>query len=120
MHHSREELFMEEALAAIRRVMTEEKAGEETLTPTEPRTSGEDAGTKPKLDDDRLLSREATDAVSLAVNRLAENVKKHERTLEEVVREALRPMLRSWIDKNLHDVVERMVRPEIERAIRGR
>jgi cell pole-organizing protein PopZ len=116
MRHSvREELFMEEAMAAIRRAITEE----ETLSATEPGTAGEKAGPKPKLDEAGLLSRETTDAVGLAINRLAENVKKHEPTLEEVVRDALRPMLKSWIDENLHDVVERMVRPEIERAIRG-
>jgi len=107
---------MEEAMAAIRRAITEEK----TPIPTGPQTSGEATGPKPKPDEVGLLSRETTDAVSLAVNRLAENVKTREPTLEEVVREALRPMLNSWIDENLHDVVERMVRPEIERAIRGR
>jgi cell pole-organizing protein PopZ len=107
---------MEEAMAAIRRAITEEEA----LSSTEPGTFGEKAGPKPKLDEAGLLSRETTDAVSLAVNRLAENVKRREPTLEEVVREALRPMLRAWIDENLPDVVERIVRPEIERAIRGR
>ena len=41
---------MEEALAAIRRAITEEEAGDETLTPTEPRTSGEEARRNQRLD----------------------------------------------------------------------
>ena len=42
-----EELFMEEAMAAIRRAITDEEAGEPTLAPAEPRTSREQAGAKP-------------------------------------------------------------------------
>ena len=42
-----EKLFMEEALAAIRRAMTEEEVGEMTLAPAEPRTSREQVGAKP-------------------------------------------------------------------------
>jgi hypothetical protein len=41
-----EELFMEEAMAAIRRAITDEDAGEMTLAPAEPRTSGEGSGVK--------------------------------------------------------------------------
>jgi uncharacterized protein len=67
-----------------------------------------------------LLSRQATAAVGSAFNTLTETVKKHEPTLEEVVRETLRPMLKSWLDENLPGVVERLVQAEIQRAIRGR
>jgi len=42
------------------------------------------------------------------------------RTLEEVVSELLRPMLKSWLDENLPEMVERLVRAEIERVSRGR
>ena len=41
------------------------------------------------------------------------------RTLEDLVREMLRPMLRSWLDENLPGLVERLVRAEIERVARG-
>jgi cell pole-organizing protein PopZ len=44
----------------------------------------------------------------------------HEPTLEDVVREALRPMLKSWPDENLPRLVQRMVEAEIERVTRGR
>ena len=77
---------MEEALAAIRQAMTDEEAGEMTLAPAEPRTSREQAGAKP-IPEAGLLSREATAAVGSAFNTLTETVKKHEPTLEDVVRE---------------------------------
>ena len=40
------------------------------------------------------------------------------RTLEEVVREALEPMLRAWLDRNLQEIVERRVQQEIDRISR--
>jgi len=40
------------------------------------------------------------------------------RTLEDLVREALVPMLKEWLDENLASVVERLVRQEIERVVR--
>jgi hypothetical protein len=40
------------------------------------------------------------------------------RTIEDVVRELLRPMLKSWLDENLPTMVERLVRSEIERVAR--
>jgi cell pole-organizing protein PopZ len=40
------------------------------------------------------------------------------RTIEDVVRELLRPMLKSWLDDNLPAMVERLVRSEIERVSR--
>ena len=39
-----------------------------------------------------------------------------ERTLGEIVREMLRPMLQSWLDEHLPDIVERLVREEIARV----
>ena len=108
---------MEEALAAIRQAMTDEEAGETTLAPAEPRSSREQAGAKPEAG---LLSRGATAAVGSAFNTLTETVKKHEPTLEDVVRETLRPMLKSWLDENLPRLVEQMVQAEIERVARGR
>jgi len=109
---------MEEALAAIRRAITHEEVGE-TASPTEPRTSGEHAGAKP-TSEAALLSREATAAIGSAFNTLTETVKKHEPSLEDVVRETLRPMLKSWLNENLPRVVEGMVQAEIERVTRGR
>jgi hypothetical protein len=38
-------------------------------------------------------------------------------TLEDIVREEMRPMLKSWLDENLPPMVERLVRVEIERVV---
>ena len=40
------------------------------------------------------------------------------RTLEEMVRELLRPPLKEWLDANLPRLVERLVRDEINRLVR--
>jgi hypothetical protein len=42
------------------------------------------------------------------------------RTLEDLVREMLAPLLKTWLDDNLPGLVERLVRAEIERVSRGR
>ena len=42
------------------------------------------------------------------------------RTLDDLVREMLEPMLKEWLDDNLPSLVERMVREEIDRVSRGR
>jgi len=68
---------------------------------------------------DQLISPEANNAVHSAFNTLAQTVLVHNaRTLEDMVREMLRPMLKVWIDNNLPTIVERLVRAEIERAQR--
>jgi uncharacterized protein len=41
-----------------------------------------------------------------------------DRTLEDVVRELMRPMLKGWMDDNLPALVERLVRDEITRLVR--
>jgi hypothetical protein len=38
-------------------------------------------------------------------------------TLEDLVREEMRPMLKEWLDINLPPMVERLVRAEIERVV---
>lgn len=42
------------------------------------------------------------------------------RTLEDVVRELLRPLLKQWLDDNLPGIVESTVQAEVERIARGR
>ena len=68
-----------------------------------------------------LLSSATRTAVDSAFNTLAHTVLvQNARTLEDLVREMLRPMLKSWLDDNLPGIVERLVRTEIERVSRGR
>lgn len=40
-------------------------------------------------------------------------------TLEQMVREEIRPLLRAWLDENLPPLVERLVKAELERIARG-
>ena len=68
-----------------------------------------------------LISGETSAAVDSAFNALAQTVLvQNARTLEDLVREMLRPMLKTWLDDNLPGMVERLVRAEIERVSRGR
>jgi uncharacterized protein len=69
----------------------------------------------------QILSRSTVSAVESAFNTLAHTVlSNNARTLEDLVREMLRPMLKSWLDDNLPGLVERIVKAEIERVSRGR
>ncbi len=43
-----------------------------------------------------------------------------DRTLEDVVRDLLRPLLQTWLDENLPGIVQRAVDAEVERIARGR
>ena len=40
-----------------------------------------------------------------------------DRTLEDIVRDMLRPLLQTWLDENLPGIVERLVREEIARVV---
>ena len=67
------------------------------------------------------MSNTTPSAVDSAFNSLAHTVLgNNARTLEDLVKEMLRPMLKAWLDDNLPGMVERIVRAEIERVSRGR
>ena len=71
--------------------------------------------------DQRLVSPATGAAVDQAFNSLAQTVLvQNARTIEDLVKEMLRPMLKAWLDENLPGLVERLVRAEIERVTRGR
>lgn len=68
-----------------------------------------------------LMSHSTVAAVDSAFNTLAQTVlSNNARTLEDLVKEMLRPMLKAWLDDNLPNLVEKIVRAEIERVSRGR
>jgi len=95
---------------------TAQAAGEAAAVP-DPRLSSPDErlGARP------LLSPRSDAMVSSAFNQLATTMLSGSaRTIDEVVEDLLRPMLRSWLDVNLPPLVERLVREEIERVSRGR
>jgi uncharacterized protein len=69
----------------------------------------------------RLISQQTDASVSHAFTLLANTVlSNNARTLEDLVQDMLRPMLKAWLDDNLPGMVERLVRAEIERVARGR
>jgi uncharacterized protein len=113
---SSDKLDMEEALASIREIMAEGRDSEPTPEATDTRISGE----KAKAEDAGLVSPKTTAAIGSALNELTASIKLQKPTVEEVVRDALRPTLKSWLDENLPDLVERIVQAEIERVIRRR
>lgn len=88
--------------------------------PAAPRASESAArpfGDTPRRKD--LLSPSVDAVVAAAFESLGDMVlPAHERTVEDLVKEILRPMLKEWLDANLPDIVERLVRAEIERVSR--
>jgi cell pole-organizing protein PopZ len=90
--------------------------------PTPPRAPAPTpAPVAPPALDRGLISNSTMAAVDSAFNSLATTVLgNNARTLEDLVKEMLRPMLKSWLDDNLPSVVDRIVRAEIERVSRGR
>jgi cell pole-organizing protein PopZ len=82
----------------------------------EPRFEG-----SPVAHSQQILSRSTVSAVESAFSSLANTVlSNNARTLEDLVKEMLRPLLKSWLDDNLPALVERIVKAEIERVSRGR
>ena len=87
----------------------------------EARAPSEDNQYRAEARSNQLLSSVTSAAVDSAFNTLAQTVLvQNARTLEDLVREMLRPMLKAWLDDNLPGMVERLVRAEIERVSRGR
>lgn len=68
----------------------------------------------PRLE--RLIAGEAEEALAAAFGRIsALKVSAETRTLEGLVADLLRPMLKDWLDANLPAIAERLVKQEIER-----
>jgi cell pole-organizing protein PopZ len=76
------------------------------------------------MGNDGMISPETSDMTAHSFTRLAEQVFGREegaRSIDDLARELLHPMLKKWLDENLPRLVERLVREEIERvARRGR
>ena len=96
----------------------------------EPQPSQADATLEPRLDPDseRIVSAAASGAAAAAFAQLGALPRERrsetelplggvERTLEEIVREMLRPLLQAWLDGHLPGIVERLVREEIARVV---
>jgi uncharacterized protein len=72
-----------------------------------------------------VVSEETLAASTAALAQLAQSVSRtrdvpagQAKTVDELVREAVEPMLKQWLDANLSRIVERMVREAIDRVVR--
>jgi cell pole-organizing protein PopZ len=71
---------------------------------------------------DNLVGDQAASLAATAFGSLSSALllPKDGRTLEDVVRELLRPLLKEWLDQNLPRIVETKVEEEVHRIARGR
>lgn len=149
---------MEEILASIRRIISEDgddQAAERTAAqpapavrpvsaptpgkrpePRPPEPRAETDVTKESLEmmkknvaeavqenDEAMLDEMTAEAASKAFQTLSQSVRVSSgggRTLEEIVVDMLRPMIKDWLDANLAGLVEEKVEEEVQRLARRR
>jgi uncharacterized protein len=76
---------------------------------------------EPEVQRRQLIPPEANNAVHSTWNALAQTVLvENGRTLQDLVREMLRPMLKAWLDDNLPTLVERLVLAELDQITGGK
>jgi cell pole-organizing protein PopZ len=80
------------------------------------------APAEPEAEAPSLVSDTAAAAAASAFGKLSQviTMPAEGRTLEDVVRELLRPLLQQWLDDNLPAIVQQSVQAEVERIARGR
>ncbi|HEY3911329.1 MAG TPA: DUF2497 domain-containing protein [Stellaceae bacterium] len=82
----------------------------------------------PERSRERILSPATSEAAATAFARLGAiprerrpaadlSIGEHARTLEDIVRDSLRPLLQGWLDEHLPGIVERLVREAITRVV---
>jgi hypothetical protein len=149
---------MEDILASIRRILSEDEAPAADGTPPAPAPAGEGVlvldpammlpeaappeaalpesaspetpppATEPPprvaMSPPNLVAPEAAAAAASSVGSLVRTLAERSTrvhsggpTIEDIVREEIRPLLKSWLDANLPPLVERLVRTEIERVV---
>lgn len=75
----------------------------------------------PVVEGDTIISQPTASAAAGSLTRLAGSLRIAEQpgqTVEGVVRELLKPMLKDWLDQNLPAIVESRVEAELERIAR--
>jgi uncharacterized protein len=95
---------------------------EETPVPAEPAYAPASVRTHtPEPVGETMLSMPTTNAAAGSLARLAGSLRVSDtpgQTVEGVVRELLKPMLKEWLDRNLAGIVEARVEAELERIAR--
>jgi cell pole-organizing protein PopZ len=100
----------------------------EEVEPEPPPLRSRESAPAPSSLSDRLLSDSAAAASVAALSHLVNRSRREPDvesialgnvacTLEELVRELLRPMLKTWLDENLPKIVERLVQEEVGRLV---
>ena len=101
-----------------------------SIEQSEPMPGHPDRGTEPRRDlgRERILSSVKSGAAAAAFAQLGGLPRERhrqgelllggaDRTLEDIVRGLLRPLLQAWLDEHLPGIVERLVREEIARVV---
>jgi uncharacterized protein len=101
-----------------------------SIEQSEPTPGHPDRGTEPRRDlgRERILSSVKSGAAAAAFAQLGGLPRERhrqgelllggaDRTLEDIVRGLLRPLLQAWLDEHLPGIVERLVREEIARVV---
>ena len=145
--HTAPEPTMEEILASIRRIISEDDAPQGVAAAPEEdepeySTDADDYGepvyepepeaVKPPVPEtppavaareETLVSAQTASAAASAFGELSSAVsapRSDSRSLEDLAREMLKPMLRQWLDDNLPRIVQAAVQSEVERISRSR
>jgi uncharacterized protein len=124
---------MDEILQKIQRIIAEDEKPESAPAPTPPRsaeilTLTEAVASAPEPPPHPPGERLISDAAATAFAQLAAIQRDRRRaeefpmglqarTLEDLVRELLRPMLQGWLDQKMPDIIERLVKAELARAL---
>ena len=135
---------MEDILASIRRILSEDEAPhassaepehhdaaeilalDPAMIVSEPTPDAVPAPEQPRPQPQQtLVAPEAAEAAATALGNLVRTlaaerglaVRSTGPTIEDIVREEMRPLLKSWLDAHLPELVERLVRTEIERVV---
>ncbi len=130
---------MEEILSSIKRIIAEDNRRMSAARPrNEPKpradsvlelTESDSVGDPSGLDDDAedLLEPSKAESLSASLSALAtlaepgaspRIVRSGETSVEQLVRDMLRPLMKDWLNANLPPLVEAMVRKEIQRITR--
>ncbi|MEY3658572.1 MAG: hypothetical protein RLZZ561_408 [Pseudomonadota bacterium] len=126
-----QEPSMEEILSSIKKIIAEDDGRAQPASKTRSRAASSDAAAPSADADDAIL--ELTEAVGMeqivsadaaaasrqALSSLSRLIVKPDiagaDTLEGLVREMLKPMLKDWLDAHLPEIVERVVAQEVAR-----
>ena len=118
------EQSMEDVLASIKRIISAdvEAVRHVPQSPAVTSLSEEDVlelGETPAKEEALVSGKaaKASKAALAALSSVAIDPRAGENTLEGLVREMLRPMLKEWLDANLPELVERVVSREVARVI---